>query len=295
MEELIRTPLVAGGDGTLFRSWDRIDFDLNGDGNPDDVGAPGTGDDTLLGVFDAATSYRIRRNVDFQGLEFNFVSFAIGGSQRAGSRLGCEDACSTCGGLGGPMIPACNDRLQVQFSHGLRWFQFKDALELGVSVTDWDYGTGNDDFYYNIDVENNLIGYQFGSAASYLLTCRISAYAGAKFGIYGNDAGYRARIGTRDVTGQGNGFYPAFDNQEISISRNETVLATLGELDLGLGFRIARCWSVTGGYRLIGATGVATSVGNLADDPAHILEGHFNDVNQSLILHGGYFGVLYNW
>jgi hypothetical protein len=307
----IVAPVIGDYRATL-RNWDRLYIDQNNDMVADDYGVVADpADDHLYQVYDQAAAFRIRRNVSFQGFELNFVSFGIGGASRAGSLAGgcgtmgscgtgsCGDCgpCVTsgCGGLGGPMIPSCNNRMQFQVSHGIRWFQFNDDFEFAASLLNNGYGTGNDDFYYNVDTKNDLLGYQFGSKISYCLTRRVNVYGGAKFGIYGNNADYHARFGTTGTVAQVGAFYPAAQGTRMEVNRNDTVLSTLGELDLGLGFRLTNCWTITGGYRLLGVTGVATSVGSFSNDPANITDGHLNYIDDSLVLQGGYVGVNYNW
>jgi hypothetical protein len=288
--------------------WDRMVIDRDGNLVNDDLGVIGVNtDDHIYGAFDAAAEYRIRRDIDIQGLELNFVTFGIGGASRVGNAGGCgvgcgpADSCNNpcyqagCGGMGGPMVPACNSRMQFQMSHGIRWFQFKDQFELAGSMLYDGFAGDINDYFYNIDVQNDLLGYQFGARADYCVTCRVNVYAGAKFGLYGNDVDYRARIGTREVEAQAGAFYPTYAGQDIDIRRNETVLSSLGELDLGMGVRLTNCWTVTGGYRLLGVTGVATSVGSIAEDPANTANGHLNWVNDSFVLQGGYIGLNYNW
>lgn len=192
-------------------------------------------------------------------------------------------------------MPACNSRVQLQVSHGIRWFRFRDEFEFAASMTDAVYGTGIDDYYYNVNVRNDLLGYQFGSLINYCVTPRINVYAGGKFGIYGNDVNYHSRIGTAGAAAQVNAYYPTMQDQRVDVRRNATVMSTLGELDLGVGFRLTNCWTLTGGYRLLGITGVATSVGSISDDPAHLTQGHLNWLDDSILLHGGYVGVRYNW
>lgn|GEM_PF-1132051 len=299
------TAPVAGDYRAAMPHWDRLIMDRNNDGTPDDLGAVGPGDDHLYGVYDAATAYRIRRDVDFRGLEFNFVAFAIGGAQRAGM-LNCGtaacgpsfgDPCAVrgCGGLGGPMVPGCTNRVQLQFMHGLRWLSFDDDFEFGASVSDSAWGSGTDDFYYTVNAENDLIGYQLGSRINYALTCRVNLYAGAKFGLYANDVEYQARIGDYTTTALVGSYYSSFEDSQVHVSRSDTVLATLGELDLGMGVRLSNCWVLTGGYRLMGINGVATSVGSISNDPAHLTEGHLTCIDDSILLHGGYAGLQYNW
>lgn len=295
MEEEILAAPVAGDFQTTMSNWSRMYIDSDGDGLPDDVGVGGDNtDDTLFGAFDEAAAYRVRRDVHIQGLEFNFVSFGIGGAIRGGALDSCG-SCGTagCGGQCGPLLPGCDSRLQLQVSHGLRWLQFKDEFEFAAtSVAD---GYGADDHYFNVDTRNDLFGYQFGSRANYCLSQRVNLYAGGKFGIYANDADYSTRIGTGDTAAQVTSYYGAFQDQPVAVRDNETVLSTLGELDLGLGFRLTDCWSLTGGYRMMGVTNVATSVGSISDDPANLVDGHGVRANDSLLLHGGYVGAQYNW
>lgn len=271
-------------------SWNNISYDVGMDGDR-------MNDVTVYDRYADSISFRARRDVSFQGIEANFVSFGLGGAQRAG--LGplagpCETGCGPRG-CAGPMIPGCNSNLHIRTMHGLRWFQFKDAFEFAASHTDYMYGKTNDDMYYNIDTENNLYGYQFGARIDYALSCRINAYAGSKFGIFANDAQFRSRIGTTDMPAYVNDFYPSIDGDAVVTRESDTVLATLGELDLGLGYRVNPCWTLRGGYRLYGMTGVATSVGSIADDLAHLPSAGRVRADDSILLHGGYVGAEYNW
>jgi hypothetical protein len=285
--------------------WNRMTIDRDNDGMPDDVGTPGDNtDDHIYGAYDSAQQFRIRRDVAIQGLELNFTSFGIGGASRAGCEscggMGCGpggNACypTGCGGMGGPMFPACNSRVQFALSHGVRWFQFRDEFELAGSLTANGFGSGIDDYYHNVDIQNDLIGYQFGSRVDYCLTRRVNVYAGAKFGIYGNEVDYHARIGTRGATAAADAYYPSYTGAMIDVSRSRTVLSTLGEIELGAGVRLTNCWTFTTGYRLIGASGIATSVGSISEDPANIADGHLTCVDDSLLLHGAQFGLNYNW
>lgn len=293
-EQILRAP-AAGDYQAAMSNWSRMYIDDDGDGIADDVGVGGDNtDDNLYGTFDEAAAYRVRRDVRVQGLEFNFVSFGIGGAIRGGAVDSCG-SCGTagCGGQCGALLPGCDSRVQLQISHGLRWLQFKDAFEF--AATSQPDGYGADDHYFNVDTRNDLFGYQFGSRANYCVSNRVNLYAGGKFGIYANDADYRSRVGTGDTAAQVTGYYADLQDQSVSVRDSDTVLSTLGELDLGLGFRLTDCWSLTGGYRMIGVTNVATSVGSISDDPANLTDGHGVRANDSLLLHGGYVGAQYNW
>jgi hypothetical protein len=73
------------------------------------------------------------------------------------------------------------------------------------------------------------------------------------------------------------------------------VLSTLGELDLGIGRRINNAWTVRGGYRLIGLTGIATATDHLAREYSSVVASSYVDANDSILLHGGYVGMEFNW
>lgn len=242
--------------------------------------------ESINGAFDNAAAYRVRRDVDIQGLELNFISFGIGGAMRAGLAGDCGSCgVAGCGGMCRPMIPACDHRFQLQFSHGLRWLQFKDEMQLAASLAANGYDAGDDDFFFDVETQNDLLGYQLGTRADYCISRRVNLYAGGKFGIYGNRVEYDySRIDT------------AMPGDNFQVGADDTVLATLGELDLGIGVRLTDCWSVTGGYRLIGATNVATTVSGITADPEDLADGAvLVSANDSLLIHGGYFGVQYNW
>ena len=66
-----------------------------------------------------------------------------------------------------------------------------------VYNVDGTQGYQSEDIYENIDVENNLYGYQFGSMLRYCLTCRLNLTVGGKIGLYANDAELKHRVGTK--------------------------------------------------------------------------------------------------
>jgi hypothetical protein len=81
----------------------------------------------------------------------------------------------------------------------------------------------------------------------------------------------------------------------IDTKSTDNVLATLGELDLGLGYRLGCAWSLRGGYRLLGMTGVATAVDSLPGSYYSVASSGQVHADDSYILHGGYLGLEYNW
>jgi hypothetical protein len=252
-----------------------------------------------------ATGVRVTRDLSFQGIEANLFSFGLMGAQRAsymccnsgsllggkfGQGLGLGNHCKGYGGATGPLVRACNGRVRVMTSHGFRWFQAKDEFEMAYNV-DGAVGYQAADLYENVEVENNMFGYQFGGRLTYCLNSRLNLNIGGKFGIYGNHAEMRHRVGTLTETAYRNGVATDLIDTESS----DTVLATLGELDLGIGYRIGCAWTVRGGYRLMGMSGVATSVDSLPANYYSVASSGKVHADDSYILHGGYVGLEYNW
>ncbi len=253
----------------------------------------------------SAAAVRVTRDLSFQGIEANLFSFGLMGGQRAsylncnsgsllggrfGRGLGLCNSCKGYGGATGPLVRACNGKVRVMTSHGFRWFQVQDDLEFAYNV-DGNPGYATDDLYENVEVENNLYGYQFGGRLTYCLNHCLNLNIGGKFGIYGNHAEMRHRVGTLTDTAYRTGV----PTDLIETESSDTVLATLGELDLGLGYRISCAWSIRGGYRLMGLTGVATAVDSLPNNYYSVASSGQVHADDSYILHGGYVGLEYNW
>lgn len=299
------TRTVTGTPGTIRASmpaYNQITID------PDGAGAGTAGivyeiiDGTDAGYAGAA-AMRASRDVSFQGIEVNLFSFGLMGARRA-SYAGCcpnklgigslcglgHNGCRGYGGAAGPLARACNGRVRVMTSHGFRWMQIEDELELAYNI-DGTVGYQAGDIYENVDIENNLYGYQFGGVLTYCLSSRLNLNIGGKFGIYGNHAEKRHRVGSLTSLAYQNGA----PLNVISSSDSDTVLSTLGELDLGLGYRIGCAWTVRGGYRLMGITGVATAFDSLPTGYATLADAAAVHADDSYLLHGGYVGLEYNW
>jgi hypothetical protein len=254
----------------------------------------GLGAGSAYGIIDGtdaayagAEGIRLRRDLNFQGIEANLYSFGLMGARRA-AYADCDPCNKGYGGAAGPLARACSGRIRIMTSHGFRWFQVNDEFEAAYNV-DGNGGYQADDIYDQFDVENNLYGYQFGGMLTYCLGCRMNLNIGGKFGIYGNDVDVRHRLGTENNVATVGG-------ADINTTNSDVVLATLGELDLGLGLRLTNRWSVRGGYRLMGISGVVDAVeaaqGTDFQSLATASEVYADD---SFILHGGYVGLTCNW
>lgn len=242
----------------------------------------------------AATRVRLRRDLQFNSVELNLFSFGLMGAQRV-AYGGCDNSLLGrkhggrygFGGAVGPLARSSSPRVRVATSHGFRWFQAEDEFEYAYNIDGGGYG--NDDLYDNFQVENNLYGYQFGSFLTYCLGSRLNLNVGGKIGIYGNDVDVKHRIGSRTLTA-----YDGADNtNRTDRHASDTVLASLGELDLGLGYRINNAWTVNGGYKVLGVTGVANAIDSYPGYDS-VRELHVRADN-SYLIHGAYVGLGFNW
>jgi hypothetical protein len=143
----------------------------------------------------------------------------------------------------------------------------------------------------DLDTENEMLGYQFGGTLTYCLGSRLDLNIGGKFGIFGNRATMRHRLGTDTQVA----YLTPGGTDNIDTESSDTVLSTLGELDLGLGCRVTRGWTVRGGYRVMGITGVANAVDSRGFAYTNIPEISQVHADDSYLLHGAYVGAQFNW
>ena len=274
--------------------WDQISLDHDGVG----------GAQTVYDIYDNADAHRVRRDVSIQGLELTLSCFGISGARRlppaCGTGLGKGPLVGLkrrlglgtgygCTSAGGPLERPCFGAAQVVTSHGFRWFQFEDEFEFASSDAADGY-TGATDVFYDSNVSNDLYGYQFGSRLTYCLGRRLVANFGGKAGIYGNDVFVQQQLGTTTANA-----YVTTTNEMINTRDRDVVLAGLGELDLGLGYRLCDGWTLNGGYRMLYASGVATSIGSIPNDYYSVGPSARAAASDSLLLHGAYFGTAFNW
>lgn len=228
-----------------------------------------------------ADTQRLTRGYQFHNIEANL----LGGS--------------LCGGVGNYAFNApgcCNSRLALSWLAGVRYFRFTEDFEFASSFGDPTYDNSLNDMFYNIDVENNLIGGQIGGRAQYCVTNKVSLYTAAKVGVYGNHITHDSRIGNaygaayvNDPTaGIWNG--AAFD---IHSTKND--VAILGEIDLGVAYYVTCNLKATFGWRTLGLTGVALAENQIPRNFTDLGDVQSIDSACGLILTGGYAGLEYNF
>lgn len=277
-----------------------VDYDYGGGVAADDniyQHIDGTSTDAVGGTIAGATAVQLSRNLDFRGLELNLFNFGLMGARRAAYKTcvpanGChgQTANALCGhgGAAGPLVRPCSGRLRVMTSHGFRWFQIKDSFQTAYNINGGGYGPL--DIYDDTRTENNLFGYQFGGRLTYCLGKSFDLNIGGKTGIYGNRAEMYHRLGTGNAPFDMPGGTGVFETES-----SDTSLATLSEIDLGLGYRVTNSWSIRGGYRVIGITGVANAMQSVPQYYGSVAESGKVHADDSYILHGAYVGAEMNW
>jgi hypothetical protein len=271
---------------------------------------------------------RVVRDNDFQNVEVNLFSFALGGGARQpyadgcgtghhghGGGLGlkhrlgghsgsdCNDPCgSTCAAASGPTGPCAPwygaqcSKLRLNTFGGIRWFRFGDDFEYAASQSDNVFGNTADDIYYTSNVTNDLVGIQLGSMGTWCTGTRFNLFGGTSFGIYNNHIQTATRAGTATTDAMIRPLgSPATADVAYNFTNSKDDVAFMGEGTMGVGARICRGWTMNLGYRVLGVSGVATAVGQIPGNFTHVdqIRGIHND--RSLILHGAVLGAMYNF
>lgn len=267
---------------------------------------------------------RVRQNFQAQNLELNFWRFgpSYGGGAPAVScgvaacggacDAGCDPCAAPCGDAcgAGCTTAACNcappQTFFISALAGVRFLQFDEYFQNGIYyTTDGDddgiadagqpsaYPNGfppNDinHFLHDIDVDNDLVGFQLGCSMNCLVGCKWSLFADTNFGIYGNDIDVYQRVYNN---GPGSVTFASTGADAVVRSSKQDV-AFLGEARLGVGYQVSCHCRATLAWRVLGATGVALATDQIPDagwtNPNAV--GYIHS-NGSLVLHGLQAGV----
>lgn len=210
--------------------------------------------------FNAADSNYSYRTNEFHNLEINFL-------RNVGTYTNCR----------------CKN-VNYELLAGFRWFQFNEGFGYGAFTA---AGTPTA-MEYDINTENTLLGFQIGGRSEVCLTDRLGANIGLKVGAFNNRINHRQQI----TDNFGNFAYrtaPGVDDYNFATSKDD--LSMLGELDLGLSYRLSCCSRLSFGYRLMGISGIALAPNQIPRD--FTLDNEINSINSNgnLILGGGYAGL----
>ncbi|TWU30098.1 hypothetical protein [Bythopirellula polymerisocia] len=220
-----------------------------------------------------------------QNLELNLLRLPLmgGGCMSCGLNDSCGGgACSAgCGGCGGNF---CGPRCQLTSMIGFRYMRFDEDL---YYRSDFEWMTDGTFGYlgYNVEADNNLIGFQIGSNGLYYMGCsgRFALQCGTNAGIYANhievNQWMNFPIGgsTPIVNPTGEPFVSSSDTDEV---------AFLGELRLGASYQCSCNCRFYAGYRALGVTGVALTANQVPGAFTSLGQIGYINCNGSLFLHG---------
>ncbi len=274
--------------------------------------------------YDNAVANRVTRSSEFHNVEVNLLGFAVGHAARNFNRptggslfAGTHGSnCGYCGGAGcgacgshahgggnscapsrfatgptGYLAPPCGSRLNLNWLAGFRYFSFDDNLQYAADLNGDGVTRAVDDFYYDVNTTNDLVGFQIGGRGDFCLGRRINVYGLGKVGVYNNRATLFSRMGTDTAVAYDTGMPTA----RYNIMETDNRVAFLSELGTGIGYRISPKWTANFGYSVIAASGVATSVGNVRSRGDFVRDQRHINNQDTLILHGFNLGALYNF
>jgi len=225
--------------------------------------------------YDDAQVHRLRRDYEFHNIEVNLLG----------------SACNI------PLQSNCPCTLNMHWTAGVRYFRLDEDFQFATDDVDDTFTGTVDELYHNINVENNLIGFQLGAGSEYNWS-RLSLISDIKFGIYGNYMeNHQSVVGGTGVFATIDNVASPYNGSAYNFNGSKTGVSFLGEVDLGMRYRVTSRWSVRAGWRAMAVTGVALSVHQFPDNFNFEDALGAGDVerNGSMILHGGYVGAEYNY
>jgi len=256
----------ADGTGDLNTSLDLTTLNYN----------DGGGASSINDWFDNAARHTLRREFQIHNAEINLVRIP---------------GCCTPGGFGG--IGGGCGVTRYHFLGGFRFLRFGEKFQFSTDETNTTYTNAADELHYNIDVDNNLFGFQLGGEAEYCFGKSVSFTAGAKFGAFVNRINHHSRIGGANgaaVVGAGPNA-----GREFDIDSSKTDLSFLGEIRLAMNYNINCNWRASVGYRAVAVTGIAHSADQIPTNFADIEGVRAINSAGSLLLHGGFAGLEYSY
>ena len=221
-------------------------------------------------LFDNAAEHRLWRRNEFHNVELNLIRYTMP---------------SCCGG---PWDFSC--------SAGVRFFRFEENLKFGSleGGCSWGQDGGIHEAYLDDNIENNLLGVQFGCDARYNCWGNLGFFLSPKFGIYNNRIEHKFQAYRGDGT-VANPTAASGVTDSYPVESSTDVFSFLTEVDVGLDWQISANWSARVGYRVVAVTGVGLADNQIPTYVVDIPEIRDIDHNGNLLLHGAFAGVTYNY
>jgi hypothetical protein len=251
--------------GTLDSLIDLTDIDYDGgDGNA---------------IFDGAAAHRLRFDYDLHNVELNLLG-------NYGGPLGC--------GRVGHCGTGCGERWGFGWLAGFRYIHYTENWLFSAELDDTTFDNDANQLNYDVDLQNNLFGFQMGAGFDYCITNSFQAYIIGKAGIYGNDILMQQSLsGTAGPATLNSGLN---SGSEFDFDANDFDLALASQIDVGGRYAINQNWSLDFGWRVLALSGVAIAEDNVIQESFQIVDGDSPiNTSSSVILHGGYAGLTYAW
>jgi hypothetical protein len=244
----------------------------------------------------AVVAQRVRTNFKAQNLELNIIRFpvcdmACGGCDTCNT--GC-DPCNSCE----PCAPA--SCFSAYGSCGVRYFRADDDFMYATAFGEWDAGasdmpTGHDgwtydnsnELYYDIQVDNQLIGPQLGWTMNYCVACKWNFFANSTFGVFNNHIEQVQRM----WSGGGGDVRFTQTGQDFNVESDKNDISFLGEMRLGGSYDINCNWRAVAAYRAVAITGLANSTDQIPSDFTNYEYVQIIDSDSSVIVHGVQVGA----
>lgn len=182
-----------------------------------------------------------------------------------------------------------NSAWAVDWLAGARFLRFEENLAFASLRNGYLWSQPDGQAYLDLNVANNLWGFQFGFNADWWWTANLRFFLTPKFGLYNNHIRHAFHIYRGDGLA-GSGIYGSFP---VDASRD--VFSFLTEVNIGLDCQLTRRLSATIGYRLIAATGIALADHQFPQYMVDIPEIASIHSNGHLLLHGAFVGLSYNY
>jgi hypothetical protein len=188
-------------------------------------------------------------------------------------------------------------RVGVDFLAGVRWLRFQDGLVFGTERANDGGGYANDWLYINDRITNDLVGAQAGFNLSYRFANCWNIFITPEFGVYNNymtlDYNLYTVSSTNGTRYQGSS--QTYTNPNYPVHNTTDGFSFLTQVDLGLDWQVTRHISTQIGYRVVAATGIGLSDSQIpfyGNDTQAIADIRHTD---SLLLHGAFAGLTFNW
>ena len=243
------------------------DFGLNGVGIPGEL--------TAADAFNLAEVHQVTRETTIHNAEFNLLRMGRTPDRRRGGD---------------------GSRVNFEYLAGFRYLKFDESLNYSAQAIRPVTGTGSNLLRadYNNEVSNDLYGAQIGGRSEICLGRKFSLIIGTKAGIFNNrfsnqqNVSFRQRNGSRVNARVLGG---PFDGAGFNTDGEDDDITMLGELDLGLTYRMFANSRIRGGYKAIFVSDVAFAADQTEFFFQNLGAVQQPEANDDLVLHGGYLGM----